>query len=271
MRKLVLILVAMMGFSTIYAQDIAEPEFIGEAKIVTSDGREVYLPVEHAMTKTRANAALYLFGMGKITSDFYLEGSISSARITDSDDFYILIRAENNQLSPAAYIKIFRFDIKHGSREVEIGSTGSFSGASYNNINYIPFTAKKYGESSYIVKINNIVTGEYGIKFATENNIISTFGVSGSVEKINEYVSYMIENNIRVENYDMDTLYDVPSKEYIPKSAMVQIYGKEFVSQLKTLYQEQRDKELEEEIKQIREERAKKKAERKAKKQNKNN
>ena len=256
----------MMCITTLHAQDIVEPEFIGEAIIVTKTGQTIPLPIEPAMTKTRANAALYLFGMGNIKSHFYLEGLMSSAHINAGEDFNIIIRVANNDYSPSGYIKVFKFDLKANRREAEINSIGTFSGASTNNLKYIPFVAKKYGESSYLIKIEGIGTGEYGIKLNEENNTISTFGVSGSTDKIQEYVSYMAQNRITFEitdNNGVAVMYDVPAKGYIPKNAMIQIYGNDFISTMKSMYQEQLAARYKQELEQKKQERANKKKQKK--------
>ena len=253
-----------MVSSYLFAQEISEPEFIGEAKIIIADSMEINLPIETAMIKARANASLYIFGMGNIKSVFYLNGAISSARIPNSDDFYILVRTDDNRHSPSAYIKIFRFDVKPDRRQAEWSSLGTFTGASANNLSYVPFVAKKYGDSSYLIKLTEPTTGEYGIKLSTENNTILTFGISGSADKVQEYVSYIIENDIYLESYDADgnsTIYDVPSKKHISKDVMTQIYGKEFVNNLKSLYREQLDAALTQEWEQRKQERANKKKE----------
>lgn len=272
MRKLALMLAMLAITSTAISQQIPEPEFIGEAIIVTESGEIIPLAIEYAMTKTRANAALYLFGMGSIKSNFYLEGVMSHARVTAGEDFSIIIRAANNDYSPSGYIKIFRFDLKSNRREAEISSVGTFSGASTNNFNYIPFMAKKYGSSSYLIKIKEIGTGEYGIKLNEENNTISTFGAQGSPEKMQEYVSYMVQNHIAIEitdNTGTTVMYDVPAQDYIPKNAMLQIYGKEYISKIKEMYKLQLSEQYEQELEQRKQERAekkKKKTESKAKK-----
>lgn len=279
MRKLVLILVAMMGFSTIYAQDIAEPEFIGEAKVVTADGKEIALTVETAMTKTRAGATMYLVGMGSIKSVLSLEGAVSPSRVENGGDFYIILRSDSNMHSPSAYIKIFRFDIRSDRREAELSSAGTFSGVSSNNLTYVPFVAKKYGESSYLIKLTRPITGEYGIKLATENNTISTFGISGSSMPIEVCVQYMIENDIELrelgETSGKPLVYDVPSKSYIPERDMRAIYGSEYLNKLSSEYRNKKQGgQWDDEWSAHQEELAKKKqerAERKAKKRNKGN
>ena len=64
--------------------------------------------------------------------------------------------------------------------EKENELTGALSS---NHYKYIGFTGKKYGESSYLLTINNIASGEYGITINNPNTvdekmlIVSCFGV----------------------------------------------------------------------------------------------
>lgn len=50
-------------------------------------------------------------------------------------------------------------------------------------MDFVDFTAKKYGESSYLIEINHLEPGEYGITVTNPNNkdeknlIVSCFGI----------------------------------------------------------------------------------------------
>ena len=64
-----------------------------------------------------------------------------------------------------------------------MSSLGTFSGSSENNMQYVKFKGKRYGDYSYVLTIPNIEAGEYGITVKNPNNrdekntIVSTFGV----------------------------------------------------------------------------------------------
>ena len=81
-------------------------------------------------------------------------------------------------------INIIQFDIKGNARRAEMSKSNSFGGDSSNNMKRMDFNAKKYGEDSYLVAIDNLPAGEYGIYVTNPNEkdeknslVIATFGV----------------------------------------------------------------------------------------------
>ncbi len=63
-----------------------------------------------------------------------------------------------------------------------IAAAGTFNTTS-NDMEYLPFEAKKYGESSYLLTFEQRPAGEYGVIISNPNNvdekmvIVSTFGI----------------------------------------------------------------------------------------------
>lgn len=186
MKKVFLILVALLFAGISYGQtfsyDGPEPEFMGEALLVKASGETQSLPTETPTTKTKANAALFLTGLGSVKTKLVLEGTTSSVAVESGEEFYVVVRGESNNYSPSAYIRVFKFDIQGKRRTAEVAKLGSFSGHSENNLNYIPFQARKYGESSYLIKLQDVSAGEYGIKIDAETDVISTFSVQPKEE-----------------------------------------------------------------------------------------
>ena len=70
-------------------------------------------------------------------------------------------------------------------RTAIIAAAGTFHVTS-NDMDYLSFSARKYGESSYYLTLDESPVGEYGITVSNPNNIdekmviVSTFGIDGN-------------------------------------------------------------------------------------------
>ena len=70
-------------------------------------------------------------------------------------------------------------------RTAVIAAAGTFHVTS-NDMDYLSFSARKYGESSYYLTLDESPAGEYGITVSNPNNIdekmviVSTFGIDGN-------------------------------------------------------------------------------------------
>ncbi len=125
-------------------QTIPEPEYIGNIVFVDS-GHPKALEKQKASTKTKAGASMYIVGAGKIKSSNVVEGARSPIRILKRDSIQFIVRVANNDMDPFQLFNIFKLDQNQNknTRYIEIGSLGTFSGASSNDISFIPFQAKK--------------------------------------------------------------------------------------------------------------------------------
>jgi hypothetical protein len=80
-------------------------------------------------------------------------------------------------------VTVFKFESSKKDRKAEIASAGTFSGVSQNNLTMVSFNAKKFGTSSYLLKIDPQQPGEYGIIIRNPNNlnqanlIVACFGI----------------------------------------------------------------------------------------------
>jgi hypothetical protein len=93
------------------------------------------------------------------------------------------VRAVDNKTDPISIIKVFKLDSKSKERRAEIAGASTFGGESSNNLKLLPFTAKKYGESSYLLTLKPEQAGEYGVIVSNPNaldekaTIVSCFGI----------------------------------------------------------------------------------------------
>ena len=133
--------------------------------------------------QTKAGATAYIFGIGKVKTRIVIDGSHSSTRYSLEDEIQFIVKAVDNSTDPLSIIDIFRMKPSKKDRRAEIAATGTFSGASSNNLDRLQFKAKKYGETSYLLTLATKSAGEFGITVRNPNNldekalIVSTFAI----------------------------------------------------------------------------------------------
>lgn len=163
------------------AQD-AEPEFVGEAVIVNGD-KTIPLDKEYSQVKTKAGASLYIVGIGSVKSKINIKGGSASARANKDDDFYLIVKAVDNSSDPMSIINIFEFEASKKVRKAELSSTNTFGGVNNDKLAYIEYTAKKYGETSYLIKLKKPYAGEFGLMVRNPNTkdekqvVVACFGI----------------------------------------------------------------------------------------------
>ncbi len=179
MKKILTSLVGLAFSAAVSAQEIkvAEPEFINQVVIVQSDSTGVLLGKENGEIKTKAGASLYLTGIGSIKSRITLNGKYSETRIPKNAKLTLIVKAVDNRTDPASIIRVFKFEVKSNRRQVEIGKVNTFEGGSNNTMKLIQFQAKKYGESSYLIVLENLSDGEYGVMTSNPNAVDSSNGL----------------------------------------------------------------------------------------------
>lgn len=160
-----------------------EPEFVGEVNYLKDPQTVVALEKQRTVLKTKAGASVYLTGIGKVKSKINVAGGQSPVRVPSSGKLQFIVRAVDNNSDPMSIVNVFRFKANSKARKAEVSSASSFGGTSQNNLDYVSFTAKKYGTSSYLIEIASLEPGEYGITVTNPNNkdeksmIVSCFGV----------------------------------------------------------------------------------------------
>ena len=163
-----IMILCVSNFATAQVK-VEEPEFAEETLFLTSDSTGIILKRESGYIKTKAGASLYLTGIGKVKTRLTIDGltSVNSMKVTRTPRF--IIKAKDNSTDPSSFINIFKFDIYKKERRFQLAEAGTLSAAKTNNIANIEFKAKKYGESSYLIKIEDLEPGEYGIIIGDPN------------------------------------------------------------------------------------------------------
>ncbi len=175
-----------MATGMLCAQEIncPEPDFIGEVVFVDPQtGETAKLEKQTVMLRSRVNATGIMFGIGKSTTKLVIEGPSAAVRLDGSKPIRLIVKAVDNHTDPLAIINIFRFESTKKQRLAETASVSSFGSVKSNKLDYVPFTGKKYGESSYLLTLDERKPGEYGITIQNPNNrdeknvIVATFAI----------------------------------------------------------------------------------------------
>lgn len=170
--------------ATAQAQDIPEPEFIGECVLVRADNSITKLEKQIATNRSVQSTGLILTGVGKARKQLQIEGCCANIKISKNEDVKFIVRNVDNLSDPLAVIQVFKFEKKKKYRRAELASQHSFGTAKTNNLDFVSFAGKKHGESSYLIKLDNIDPGEYAIVVTNPNaldekqTVVSTFAVT---------------------------------------------------------------------------------------------
>jgi len=182
MKKTVITSIALILFSlNIFAQDIAvaEPEFINSA-IYVEAGKTHKLEKAIPFYKSRGTIGAYTLGIGGTKSFQMVNEPESFSRIGERDTYTFIIRVTSNEYDPAEAISIMKFETSRKRRKLTVASSDMFGQYSSGNMDYVPFEARKYGESSYLIRISRpIGPGEYAIAFRYASDVLNCFGIDG--------------------------------------------------------------------------------------------
>ncbi len=162
MRKILFIALAMIAAIGGRAQinqasiRVVEPEFEQEAILVTSETEGIPLEVEHSKLRATANVGMAMLGIAKGSEYYQLEGAESPVTLDASaydNDMYIIISWEDNKRSPKRLFQIIPLEIQKKRRIYNVAKLTAFKGTVAADQGYVNFTAEKYGEHSYLIRI----------------------------------------------------------------------------------------------------------------------
>ena len=106
--------------------------------------------------RTTANAGLALLGIAKGSQYYQIEGPASPVTLDASayeNDLYIIIAWEDNKRSPKRLFQIIPLEIQKKRRIYNAAKLTAFKGTVSADQGYVNFSAEKYGEHSYLIKI----------------------------------------------------------------------------------------------------------------------
>ncbi len=149
----------LLSMISVVAFSQTEPEFEMEPYVFNADSTfETPLPCESAYIRAKAGASMFLTGIGKVKSYYYIKGFKSSLQI-DKNKSNIIINTGGT--SPQQTLSIIKLEQLQSKRRWKSGEVGSFTGASSNEDNSVVLKYKKYGENSVIINIKSLEPGEY--------------------------------------------------------------------------------------------------------------
>lgn len=165
-----------------------EPEWVGEVAIlnITKDTLSMQTEKRTARVEEEISAAKILLGFGSTRSLIVLDGSNSTVQITKDSNIALVVKCKDNESDPISFIQIIKFEEEEKTRESEIGMVDVFDNVSQGNMDIVPFTAEKYGKSSYMLKAT-FEEGEYGVRVLNPNVVdekITVFYCFGVHEEI---------------------------------------------------------------------------------------
>lgn len=175
------LMAVMLGGGNAMAQSL-EPDFEGEVVGVYPDGTTKRLEKQNTRIKTGGSVYVAGFAVNKTKTKVLIEGGAASVRFRSDEPLQLIARAKDNNSDPMSIVRVFRMKSNKKQRSAVIAAAGTFNTTS-NDMEYLPFEAKKYGESSYLLTFEQRPAGEYGIIISNPNNvdekmvIVSTFGI----------------------------------------------------------------------------------------------
>lgn len=150
----------LLSMISVFSFAQTEPEFEMEPYVFnTADSSfETPLPCESAYIKAKAGASLYLTGIGKVKSYFYINGLKSTLTI-DKNVSNIIINTGG--VSPQQTLSIIKLEQLQSKRRWKTGEAGSFTGASSNEDNAVVLKYKKYADNSVIISTKGLEPEQY--------------------------------------------------------------------------------------------------------------
>ena len=137
---------------------VAEPEFDMDALLLLNETEAVPLQIENSTVRSTYDMAVALVGVDQRNTYHQFSGGqspITLAKEAFNHDLYLIIRWSDNSLNPNRLIQIMSVEIKKNRRIYNVMKTSDLEGVKLSNQNLVNFTATKYGESSYLIKISS--------------------------------------------------------------------------------------------------------------------
>ncbi len=149
---------------------VAEPEYVGDI-VAVIDGSATPLEKQRASNRARAGAI-------RARAANEVQGVRSPVRLS-GQPLQFVVRHETNSVNPQQIISVFQLNTndRRDVRLIETGSVGAFTARSMD-IDYLPFTSERYGESSYLMTLQGpLEPGEYAITIEGSRDVFNMFGV----------------------------------------------------------------------------------------------
>lgn len=159
---------------------VPEPEYKGQVAVINADSTTTLLQKETGEHKAKSSAFALVPIPGASLLDrtkayLTVKGAESPNKIS-SKKFSLIIRVKDNSEEPKNAFGIFKFETKKKERRFKMADIGFGSATATTNFTTVDYEAKKFGTSSYLVTLNDLPAGEYGV-VANGFDSIATFSV----------------------------------------------------------------------------------------------
>ena len=176
MKKLMVAMTMFVISSSASAQNVKEPEYNGQVAVLQEDSSLVVLQKEVAQMKTKTSGFGYIPIPGSSLLDkgksfLQVKGNVSPNKVSQGK-ITLVIRVKDNNEEPKNAIGVFQFETKKKERRYQQAEVGVLSGMkATTSFNTVDYEVKKWGTSSYLVTIEHLQPGEYGVTTADLGNI----------------------------------------------------------------------------------------------------
>ena len=180
MRNLLLSFAISVSILPIMAQEY-EPDFIGEANLLKTDGS--YIQLDKEIGDFTSGISLSSNSFNALSLE--IAGGKAQTRLAANEPLQLVVRAADNNSDPLTIISIYKFKAKRSKRSIVISedNSGTLMKSRTNSKDMVRFGGKKYGTSSYLLSLSDLEVGEYGIVVSNPNNrdekrvVVSCFAI----------------------------------------------------------------------------------------------
>jgi hypothetical protein len=203
---------------------VEEPEFIGNV-IYVKNNQAVELEKQKVSVTVQASASLYLTGLGSIRQKVVINEPASPVKIEEDRNLKFIVKVTDNKYDPFEIIEIYRLKKNYKKRSLLTAESGSFSGTKEGDVVRVPYKAVKYGTSSFLITIPQIMMGEYAVNITLKDNqqsknaagfTLHLFGITGSSMKVGDRIEYYKNHKTRfgtIEEIDKNNIVIITSQD----------------------------------------------------------
>jgi len=157
--------------------NIPEPEFINSA-VYVEDNQPQRLEKAIPFDVSRRTIASYATGYYADEQLKQVKGTESNVRLPLKDRYAFIIRVSSNMFDPYEEIAIVKLEPTKKNRKYKAGGMDMLGQQKTGDLDYVSFQGKKYGESSYLIVIDQqMEPGEYAIMLRRASDVLNCFGV----------------------------------------------------------------------------------------------
>ncbi|MBS1578076.1 MAG: hypothetical protein JST29_00380 [Bacteroidetes bacterium] len=170
--KTLLVIFFLFSFS-FFSFSQPEPDFIGRINLITN-GKSHEVEMKEPVKTSKLNAGAIITSIfskktsGKAFTYFTFQGIKSPIRVIGQGKASFIIKVRDNNLDPTKHIVILKLkwdptkDVRYFQYTSKIDEN-EISTVGFPQEVPVPFNTKKFGLSSYIITVENLMPGEYAI------------------------------------------------------------------------------------------------------------